>query len=209
MLVNAAIKAGVRQFVHASVAGIEHIPNPDAPQTLVKYWKDKREIEELVRNAGFASWTILCPTWVMENLAQPAAQFMFPGLRSGEIHTVLKDDTALDMVAADDVGAFACAALEDPVRFNGKRIDLAGDSITMYEVAERLSYVLGHKIKSVALRPHEALAQGLHPSVVHSQAYRNKVGFQVDIEKLRQYGIPLTTFEAWAARNRMRIEIAL
>lgn len=202
VLVKAAVKAGVGQFVHASVAGIERIPNPDAPQSLVDYWNDKWEIEELVRNAGFASWTILRPTWVMENLAQPAAQFMFPELRRGEIHTALKAGTRLDMVAADDVGAFACAALEDPVRFNSKNIDLAGDSITMNEAAIYLSHALGKTIKSVSLLPSEALAQGLHPSVVNSQEYRNRVGFQVDIEKLKQYGIPLTTFESWVRGNK-------
>lgn len=207
VLVNAAIRAGVSQFVHASVAGIERTPNRDAPQTLVKYWNDKWEIEEIVRSAGFGSWTILRPTWVMENLAQPAAQFMFPQLKRGEIYTVLKADTRLDMVAADDIGAFARAALEEPVRFNGKNIDIAGDSITMNEVAISLSRVLGKQVRSVFLHPSEAVVQGLHPNVVNSQDYRNKVGFQVDIEELRQYGIPLTSFETWAQRNSLKIEV--
>jgi Predicted nucleoside-diphosphate-sugar epimerases len=174
---------------------------------LVNYWNDKWEIEEIVRSAGFGSWTILRPTWVMENLAQPAAQFMFPQLKRGEIYTVLNADTRLDMIAADDIGAFARVALEDPARFNGKTIDLAGDSITMNEVASSLSSVLGKKVKSVFLHPSEAMAQGLHPNVVNSQDYRNKVGFQVDIEELSHYGIPLTTFETWAQRNRLRIEV--
>lgn len=207
VLVNAAITTGVGQFVHASVAGIERIPNPSAPQTLVKYWNDKWEIEEMVRNAGFASWTILRPTWVMENLAQPAAQFMFPQLRRGEIRTALKTDTRLDMIAADDIGAFAHAALEDPIRFNGRNVDLAGESLTMREVADILSSVLGKNIESVSLHPDEAVAQGMHPSVVNSQDYRNKVGFQVDIEQLKQYGIPLTTFETWARKNSTKIEV--
>ncbi|MGG4044346.1 NmrA family NAD(P)-binding protein [Paenibacillus favisporus] len=173
----------------------------------LEYWNDKWEIEELVRNAGFKSWTILRPTWVMENLAQPAAQFMFPELKKEQIYTVLNAETHLDMVAAEDVGAFGRAALEDPIGFNGKNIDLAGYSITMNEVAFHLSHFLGKKIKSVSLLPSEALSQGLHPSVVNSQAYRNKVGFQVDIEKLKQYGIPLTKFESWARKNISNIDV--
>lgn len=206
-LVQAALKAGVRHFVHASVAGIERPPHSSAPNSLVHYWNDKWEIEEYVRNAGFRLWTILRPTWVMENLAEPASRFMFPQLKKGEIITALKAGTRLDMIAADDIGAFARTAFERPIQFNGKTIELAGDSITMGEVAAALSKVSGKKVVSSSLSSAEAKARGMHPSVVNSQDYRNEVGFQVDIEALKLYGIPLTTFEKWANKNRAKIVI--
>lgn len=204
-LVKAALKAGVGQFVHASVAGIEQTPRSSAPESLVHYWYDKWEIEQYVRSAGFTSWTILRPTWVMENLSQPTSRFMFPRLKDGEIITALKADTRLDMIAADDIGAFACAAFESPVQFNGKTIELAGDSITMSEVAVILSRVSGKQVLSFSLSTAEAIAQGMHPSVVNSQAYRNQVGFEVDIEALKLYGIPLTAFDKWSHKYRDQI----
>lgn len=132
VLVNTAIKMGVSQFVHASVAGIERNPNPDAPQTLVEYWNDKWEIEELVRNAGFKSWTILRPTWVMENLAQPAAQFMFPELKKGQIYTVLNAETRLDMVAAEDVALKESSAISSVVLKTTRRLRLGLSSLTFF-----------------------------------------------------------------------------
>ncbi|MEK3682786.1 NmrA/HSCARG family protein [Paenibacillus sp. FSL R10-2736] len=206
-LVVAALNAGAGQFVHASVAGIEQPPYHHVPDSLVHYWQDKWEIEEYVRNAGFPSWTILQPTWVMENLAEPTSRFMFPQLNQGKLFTALKTDTRLDMVAADDIGAFACAAFENPAAFSGKNIALAGESLTMGEVAAALSRATGQQVTSSSLRPAEAIAQGMHPSVVNSQAYRNEVGFLVDIGALKQYGIPLTTFAQWADKYRSKIAI--
>ncbi|WP_145135497.1 NmrA family NAD(P)-binding protein [Paenibacillus sp. Y412MC10] len=86
----------------------------------------------------------------------PAGGAIYVLLKKEQIYTVLNAETHLDMVAAEDVGAFGRAALEDPIGFNGKNIDLAGDSITMNEVAFHLSHFLGKKIKSVSLLPSEA-----------------------------------------------------
>lgn len=138
----------------------------------------------------------------MENLVGPASLFMFPKLREGEIFTVLHENTRLDMISADDIGAFARAAFENPFQFKDQTIALAADSLTMGEVAASLSRVVGKNVISISLSPAEALARGLHPNVVNSQKYRNEVGFQVDIETLKHYGIPLTPFEAWAYNHR-------
>ena len=143
----------------------------------------------------------------MENLAQPAAQFMFPKLRNGEIFTALNADTRVDMISADDIGAFARAAFENPVQFQGKNIALAAESLTMGEVAATLSRVVGKNVVSVTLSPAEAVARGLHPHVVNSHDHMNEGGFQVNIEALKRYGIPLTMFEQWAYKHRARIVI--
>jgi uncharacterized protein YbjT (DUF2867 family) len=201
-LVQAALKAGVRQVVHTSVAGIERTDRENVPASLLHYWNKKRAVEEAVSTAGFAAWTILRPAWIMENLAEPAARFMFPALKYGELITALKPETRVDMIAADNIAAFARAAFEHPALFTGKHIALAAESRTMGEVATILSSVLGKRVVSLALRPDQAIARGLHPNVVASQNYMNSVGFEVDIEGLKQYGVPLTTFEQWAYRYR-------
>lgn len=206
-LIEAALKAGVRHFVHTSVAGIDRSPRQGVPLSLLKYWDKKWNIEEHVRNAGLALWTIFRPTWVMENLAEPASLFMFPKLKEGEMFTALQAATRLDMISADDIGAFVRAAFENPAQFKDQNIALAAESLTMGEVAATLSKVLGKNVRAVALSPAEAVARGLHPNVVNSQAYRNEVGFQVKIEELKRYGIPLTTFEEWVYKHRDTIVI--
>ena len=200
-LVSAAVAAGVEHCVHSSVAGIEPVPDPRAPASLVKYWQKKAQIEGFVRSAGFRVWTILRPAWVMENLAEPAVRFMFLKWDEGELTTVLEPDTRLDMVCADDIAGFAAAAFDDPATFGNRTLALAAQSLTMAEVASTVSRVTGRPIASVSLSVDDALARGLHPSVVHSQFYRNLVGFQTDIPGLGAYGVPLTSLEAWARRQ--------
>jgi uncharacterized protein YbjT (DUF2867 family) len=71
--------------------------------------------------------------------------------------------TRMQLVAADDVGAFAAAAFVDPQRFNGRDLPLATDELTMGEIADRLSRVLGKHIVARSLSPQEAIESGLYP----------------------------------------------
>ena len=60
---------------------------------------------------------------------------------------------------------------------------------------------------AVSLTEEEAVAVGLHPASVSSHTWMNEIGYQVDIEALKSYGLPLTTFEDWALKNRDSIII--
>jgi len=209
-LVQAALKSGVRQFVHTSVAGTARhtrFSQWGTGRWREKYWTDKWDIEEAVRNAGFVSWTVLRPAFMMGNFARPKADFMFPHLRRGEIATALKAATRLDLVSADDIGSFARAAFENPTRFEHQSIDLAGESLTMGEVAAILTRIRGRKVVAVELSSAEAIARGLFPGWVNTQEWLNEVGYHVVTESLQPYGVPLTTLEEWAIRHRAEIEI--
>jgi uncharacterized protein YbjT (DUF2867 family) len=123
-LVQAARAAGVSQFVHTSVAQTGRhtgFPGWNSGRWSNKYWTDKGDIEEAVRHAGFAHWTVLQPAFMMDNLARPKSGFMFPHLHQGELLTALRPDTQLHFIAAADVGAFAAAAIDDPARWAGAR----------------------------------------------------------------------------------------
>lgn len=209
-LMQAAVKAGVRQFVHTSVTSTDRhtsFPRWGTGYWSEKYWTDKWDIEEAVRAAGFASWTVLKPAFMMDNFAMPKAKHMFPHLRQGEIATALRANTRMQLIAADDVGAFARAAFDDPETFNRRNIDLAAEALTMAEVASTLTNVLGKKVVAVALTPEEAVARGLFPGWVRSQEWSNEIGYRADIEALKQYGIVLTPFEQWVRKHRDEIVI--
>lgn len=209
-LVKAALKAGVKQFVHTSVTGTEghtQFPRWGTGYWSEKYWTDKWDIEEAVRNAGFPSWTVLRPAFMMDNFAMPKAMYMFPHLQKGEIVTALHANTRMQLIAADDVGVFARAAFENPVKFNGKNIDLAAEAPTMGDVAATLSKVLGKKVVAIELTPEQAVAKGLFPGWVNSQEWSNEVGYRVDIDALKAYGIPLTSLEQWVSKHRSEIVI--
>jgi len=209
-LVQAVRAAGVPRFVHTSVAQTGRhtgFPGWDSGRWWNKYWTDKWDIEEAVRNAGFAHWTVLQPAFMMDNLALPKSSFMFPHLAQGELLTALRPDTQLHFIAADDVGAFAAAALTDPARLHGQTIPLAAQALTMTEVAETLASVLRANVRAVHVTPQEAIARGIFPGWVNSQEWMNEVGYAVDIDTLRSFGLPLTPLDAWTAAHSESIPV--
>jgi uncharacterized protein YbjT (DUF2867 family) len=210
-LIAAAVKNGVAQFVHTSVSCAgrhESFPRWQEGYWTRKYWTDKWDIEEAVRKAGFESWTVLRPAFMMENFAQPKAAFMFPHLAAGEIATALHLSTRMQLIAADDIGSFACASFQNANRYGGRNIELAAVALTMPEVARDLADVTGRRVIAVELTPEQAIERGLFPRWVRSQEWCNHVGYCADIPALAQYGIELTTLEKWARKYRDRIVVA-
>lgn len=210
LLVEAALKAGVSRFVHTSVSATSihtRFPRWGTGYWFEKYWTDKWDIEEAVRNAGFSSWTVLKPAFMMDNFIPPKAAHMFPHLKQGEIATAFNAHTRLQIIAADDVGKFACAAFLDPVRLHGENIDLASEALTMHEMAVVMSRVLGKRITAVELTPEQAIAKGLFPGWVRSQEWSNEAGYTADIPGLKRYGIPLETLEQWATRHKAQFVV--
>ena len=209
-LIEAAVRNGAAQFVHTSVSCAgrhESFPRWNEDYWSRKYWTDKWDIEQAVRAAGFQRWTVLRPAFLMENFARPKAAFMFPHLSSGEIATALRSSTKMQLIAADDIGAFACAAFEDAPRYHGQNIELAAEALTMPEVADVLSRVMGRPVVNHELTPEQALARGLFPGWVRSQEWSNQVSYCANIPRLAQYGIELTSFEQWARNHRGQIRI--
>jgi uncharacterized protein YbjT (DUF2867 family) len=203
-LIDAAREARVQHFVQTSVSEAgKHtsFPRWETGYWWQKYWTDKWDVEEAVRHAGFARWTVLKPAFLMDNFAQPKARFMFPHLQQGRIITALFPDTRMQLIAADDVGAFARASILDPESFDHRDIDLAVEALTMTEVAATLSRVLGKRVEARSVSPQEAVAAGLFPGWVRSQEWTNEVGYRADIGALARYGVHLTPFEEWIRRH--------
>ncbi|MBC8741395.1 NAD(P)H-binding protein [Paraburkholderia sp. UCT31] len=210
-LVNAARNAEVPQFVHTSVAQAgnhETFPGWSEQRWNRKYWTDKWDVEEAVRAAGFESWTVLQPAFMMDNLAEPKTGAMFPHLRESLLLSALLPDARLDWIAADDVGALAASALNDPQRWHGETVPLASERLTMSEVVNRLNNVLGAQINVLHVSPDEARAMGLAPGWVNAQEWINAVGYRVDIDSLSKRGVQLTPMVDWIDANRQHIVLA-
>lgn len=204
-LVRAARAAGVRHFVHTSVtANGTHaaFPRWGSGYWNEKYWTDKWAVESAAIVAGFPFWTVLRPAFFMENFLPPKVSHMFPGLQRGELITALHPETRMQLIAGDDIGAFACAAFNRPVSFCGKTIELAVEGLTMAQIAAVLSRVLGNTITAASVPPEHALKRGLMPGWVRTQEFRNEVGYHVDIDALKPWGIALTPFESWVRKHR-------
>jgi uncharacterized protein YbjT (DUF2867 family) len=204
---EAISKAGVRQVVHTSVNGSDKFPRWGKYETQTRYMDRKYEIEELFRNGGFDSWTVLHPAYFFENFSERFAWFMNPELKDGVIFSAIYPQTRMDMTCSEDTASFARAAFDSPEAFNKKDINLASDSLTMGEVAEILSKVSGKTVRSLCVGAEEAIGRGLNPGTVEGHDMVNEIGYQTDFELLKSYGIPLTSFETWAQRHKEEIVI--
>ncbi|WP_326950420.1 NmrA family NAD(P)-binding protein [Amycolatopsis sp. NBC_01307] len=199
-LIDAARDAGGAQFVHASVSGAgQHRSAPGWAEgrwkSMEHYLETKTAIQDRVREAGFAHWTLLKPGFFMENFLPPS--FLLPHGVGGGLVTTIKPDTELSLVAVADIGAAAAAAFADPARFDGVELELASERRTMAGVAEVLSRVYGVKITAPDMTSAEAVAAGA-PAFTVRHEWTNEIGHPARPEFARALGIPLTSFADWA-----------
>ena len=206
-LVRAARNAGVSQFVHTSVSGAG--THRDAPgwaegrwKSLEHYFETKFGLEELVREAGFEHWTVLRPGFFMENFDRTEGFMLTPGPEP-RMPTILRPDTVLALIAVEDIGAAAAAAINDPERFHQVTLELAGERLSVAEVTEILSGVLGVELALPPMSLEEALAAGMSPMGA-SHTYLNEVGAPARPEFAQALGVPTTSFATWA-REHLRL----
>ncbi|MEU9609430.1 NmrA/HSCARG family protein [Streptomyces sp. NPDC048057] len=204
-LVEAAKAAGVPQFVHTSVSGADqHTEAPGWAEgrwaTMEPYYAAKCAVQDAVRTAGFTHWTLIKPGFFMEN-ALPSEGYLFPRGVEGGLVTLLKPSTVLPVIAVDDIGATAAAAVAAPERFHRVELELAGDRLSMAEITDVLSRALGVPLTARDTTEAEAVAAGLSTLLTTAQAWQNAFEQPARPEYAQELGIPLTRFEDWARKH--------
>ncbi|MBN8228359.1 NmrA family NAD(P)-binding protein [Corallococcus macrosporus] len=201
-LVGAALAEGVETFVHTATSGVGDHRNVEGWaegrwKFQETYWENKLATCDLVRTAGFKHWTLILPSTFMD---QP--MFDPAGFADGRrLLTVIRTDKPLALVAPEDVGQAAAAALLDPARFHGVTLQLASDLLTLPEIAETLSRIDGKEYVVQSCTIEEAVAAGLHPGVAQGLTYMNVAPLLARPEFARSYGLVPTSFETWARRR--------
>ncbi|MDA0179826.1 NmrA family NAD(P)-binding protein [Solirubrobacter phytolaccae] len=202
-LMETAEAAGVPQFVQTSASGVgrqtEHPDWQDGRWPLIEASLGaKQAIEERLRATGFRHWTLLKPSFFMENL-DPGMAFLFPRGVEGGLVSLLKPATMMSLVAAHDVGVAAAAAIAEPERFDRLELELASDYRSMTEIAAVLSEVLEAPLSAPDMSTEEALAAGM-PLMGTGHDFLN-AGQPARPEFARELGIPLTRLEDWAREH--------
>ena len=132
----------------------------------------------------------------MENLTSPMM-----GPRDGVLANALKPTTSLQMIAVEDIGFFAALAFARPQEFTGKAIELAGDALTMPQVAETMTRVTGQPVRFVEV-PLEQVA-AFSQETADMLAWFNDHGYEADIAGLRKLNPGLQTFETLSAEDKL------
>jgi uncharacterized protein YbjT (DUF2867 family) len=183
-LADAALAAGVGHFVFSSVGGADRSSG-------VSHFESKWRIEEHIRAIGLHA-TVLRPVFLMENFNSP----LYRGaLGNGVLPLALPGDRPLQMIACRDVGAFARAALEDPERFAGQGLEIAGDEVTPAQAAGAFARRLDREVNHVQV-PMERL-RGMNPEVAEMFEWFAEHGYAADLPALHAIHPDPLTFEAW------------
>lgn len=205
-LVEAAHRANVRMIVHTSVARAgdhENFIGWNEGRWEPLYWQNKAAVNEMVKTQGFQHWVILKPAMIMEDILPPQADLQFPTLRErGRFETAIAADASIDWIAAEDIGAFAAAAFAEPERFHGHEIDLAAESFTLPEVAAKMARATGKPVSAVTLSEEETLAKPHGAMMFKHESWNNVEGYKVDLDAVRSWGVPLTTFDQFIQQHR-------
>ncbi|MFD3702078.1 NmrA family NAD(P)-binding protein [Nocardia sp. NPDC058658] len=106
-------------------------------------------------------------------------------------------DVRLAFVALADIGAAAARAFENPARFHGVELELAGDFLNFREAARILAQVTGTEIE-LPVSPEAAIEEGLMPVFALSQRFTSAHPAPARPASAHELGLPTTSFTTWA-----------
>ncbi|WP_017579229.1 NmrA/HSCARG family protein [Nocardiopsis valliformis] len=186
---RAAKETGVGHVVYSSVGGAER-------RSGVPHFESKWTIERCLRSLDVPT-TVVRPTFFMDN-------FVRNGPRRGEDGNVLSlalhPDTRVQLVATQDIGAFAADAFESREEYLGASVELAGDELTADQIARVFQHVTGEPTRFEEL-PADAVAA--NPRIPYSSEialmfeWFQEFGYRADMSALRARRPSLLTFEEY------------
>ena len=188
---DAAMAADVQHLVYSSVGGVE-----SQNRYYVEHgWGpiDKWQVEEHIRDLGIPA-TILRPAGFMEDFISPARFF-----RNGTLSVPWRDDLVMQLIAIDDIGAFAALALAQPDEYVGRAFEIAGDKLTAPQIANTFTKAVGRPVPHSQI-PLEVLWQH-SPETARVFTWANERYFDTDLAPLRQAFGDLMDLATWLERS--------
>ncbi|AMP99362.1 hypothetical protein AY601_2472 [Pedobacter cryoconitis] len=153
----------------------------------------KHTIEEYLWKSGLKA-TILHPATFMENFLMPTS-----GISEGILYNFMPEGRKIPYISTEDIGIFARIIFQDPEKYIGKTLELAGDEVDEQEILNALNTSLGRDLKFVQLHKADLAAQNaLFGKLI--DMFTNTTFPKIDFEKLRKMNPQLRTFSAWLAQ---------
>ena len=182
LVADLAKEAGIQHLVYTSVGGADRAPG-------VMHFESKWEIEQYVQSLGIP-YTILRPVFFMDNF-----NWSRPYILNGTLTSIgLRAEKGLQLIAVEDIGAFAVLAFEKPEEYLGKTMEIAGDELTEAQIAEIFSRVIGRPVSlGKAERTDEERDAMLR--------FFNDRGYTADITALRRLHPELLRLEEYLRKN--------
>lgn len=135
-MAEAAAAAGVQHFVYSSVEGAQAEDGPSWVQP-------KHRIETHIAELRLPA-TIWRPVSFMENYLRHESE-----IQNGKLSGPAWPESDQYLIAVNDIGRFVALAFSDPERFIGTAMAIAGDKLTVAEVAATFARALNHPVMFV------------------------------------------------------------
>jgi len=180
---DAAAAAGIAHFVYASALGADTV---FAGPLL----RPKRDVEKHIRALGLP-FTILRPVSFMENYAGSARGVQRDGTITSAMYPTIREQ----LIASRDIGALAAVMFDNPDRHLGEAVEIAGDELTIPEIADVISRSTGLPIRYVQIKIDDVRKRD--PMLAQAYERMNEPLPRADIERMRQFHPDLMTFGAW------------
>ena len=184
---NAAKRSNISLFVYSSVASADQ-------RTGIPHFDSKFRIEETIRGTGMR-YTIVRPVFFMENWL-----VMRQAIEGGALSLPLTPETRLQMVAVDDIGGVVATALERASKWQDKTIEIAGDELSMSDLAQAFTRASGREVRYVQV-PWDEFEQQAGKEITLMYRWFQDKGYHVDIGATRNDYPKLTTFDRWMNSN--------
>jgi len=182
-LADAAKAAGVEHYVYSSVGSAHR-------QTGIAHFDSKWEVEEHVRGSG-VPYTVLRPVFFMQNW-----EMMREPILGGTLPQPLDPDKPFQMIAVEDIGVFAAMAFQNPDEWVGREVDMAGDELTMPEIADTFSRVIGREVGYYQV-PWDQFEEQMGEEYAVMYRWFNDYGYEADITALKREHPGLISFEQY------------
>jgi uncharacterized protein YbjT (DUF2867 family) len=190
-LIDAAKAAAVKHFIFTSALGCD-------PDSLAPFVAAKGKVEQALRRSGIP-YTILAPdifmdTWIMAIIGGPA-------LHSAEVTLVGEGHDRHTFVAAQDVAAFALAAVDNSAARN-QYIPIGGPrAMSWLDAVQVFQGALGRQIQVDCVPPGQPLP-GLSPFMAELMTGFARYESLVPMDEIApRYGVQLTSLEGFVQRS--------
>jgi uncharacterized protein YbjT (DUF2867 family) len=130
----------------------------------------------------------------MEDFTSPARFF-----QNASLNVPWHDDLVMQLIAIDDIGAFAALAFANPGGYLGKAIEITGDRLTAPQIADALSTAAGRPIPHTQI-PLQALWEHA-PEAAKVFTWASERYYDTDLAPLRQAHPGLIDFSTWLNRS--------
>jgi len=188
-VVDAFKAVGVPFVVFSSVGDADN-------KTGIPHFDSKFLVEEHLKASGIP-YTITAPVYFMDNVFAP---WNLPSLKHGSYGMPMPKDCKLQQISVKDIGRINAEVLSRPSEFAGRRINIAGDSITAGEAASVLAKATGKDEFAYAEVPMDAIRQMSEDFAIMFEWFISD-GYTADLKALKEEFPFLQSMEEWAAEK--------